>query len=107
MNRDMSYELDDAFSTRNDGEVLLMDEPRPRVLRGGGSTNISRPNAVALRDAGPVEIDAEVMGDRTVKAKGLAGMEVDLPIIGKVNLVHVGIGAAVGIGLYLLLKKKG
>ena len=60
MQRDMSYELDDAFSTRNDGEVLLVDAQPSRVLRGGGSLNISRPNAVARDAAGAT---AAAMGD--------------------------------------------
>lgn len=102
MQRDMSYELDDAFSTRNDGEVLLMDEPRPRVLRSGGSTNISRPNDVALRDAGPVAIyDSPVR-----PASGLAGVEVDLPLIGKINLIHLGVGIAAGAALMWFLNRK-
>jgi hypothetical protein len=104
MQRDMSYELDDAFSTRNDGEVLLVDEPAPRVLRGGGSLNISRPNAVAIRDSGPVSVirDVEVMRPAT----GLQGAEVDLPFIGKVNLIHVGVGIAAGVALMWFLNRK-
>jgi hypothetical protein len=109
MQRDMSYELDDAFSTRNDGEVLLVDEPRPRVLRGGGSLSIRRPNAVALRDAGPIEVDAEVMsggGSRAaVDLAGDAGV-VAVPGLGNVNLIHVGVAVAAGALLMWLLNKK-
>jgi hypothetical protein len=106
MQRDMTYELDDAFSTRNDGEVLLVDEARPRVLRSGRSTDVSRPNAVALRDAGPVEVDAEVMRDTITRADGMAGVEVTLPVLGKVNLLHVGIGIAIGAAVLWVLKRK-
>jgi hypothetical protein len=105
MQRDMSYELDDAFSSRNDGEVLLVDEPKPRVLRGGGSTNISRPNAVALRDSGPVESD-DVLRHGYTPATGLQGTTVDLPLVGQVNLLHVGLGIAAGAALVWLLSKK-
>jgi hypothetical protein len=102
----MSYELDDAFSTRNDGEMLMVDAPAPRVIRSGGSTSISRPNEVAIRDAGPVMIDNEVMGDRNTRATGLAGVEVTLPVIGRVNLLHLGVGIAAGVALMWFLKKK-
>lgn len=101
--RDMSYELDDAFSTRNDGEMLLMDEPKPRVLRGGGSTSISRPNAVAIRDSGPIEHDN---GQDYTRATGLEGTTVKLPLIGEVNLIHVAVGIAAGAALMWFLNRK-
>jgi hypothetical protein len=105
MQRDMSYELDDAFGSRNDGEVLLVDEPKPRVLRGGGGTSISRPNAVALRDSGPV-VDANIDGATYTPATGLQGATVDLPLVGTVNLLHIGIGIAAGAALVWFLSKK-
>lgn len=98
MNRDMSYELDDAFSTRDNGEIIKLQARQPRVLRGGDMTTpIMKPNYQAIHDEGPIHAATSVYeGQQPVRATGLMGAEVDIPVVGRVNLVHVGIGIGVG-----------
>lgn len=109
MNRDMSYELDDAFSSRNDGEIISLQAPRPRVLRGGDQTTpIYKPNYQAIHDEGPIHAATSVYdGQQPTRATGLMGAEVDIPVIGKINLVHIGVGIGLGVlAMWLLSGKK-
>lgn len=96
MDRDMSYELDDAFGMRDAGEVQPLPVTKTKVLRTPGLAPIFSPNEVTkIRDA-------EVVGPAT----GMAGAEIDLPVIGRVNLVHVGIAVALGYVACKMLAKK-
>lgn len=96
MDRDMSYELDDAFSLRDAGEAQPMPVPKTRVLRTPGLSPVFSPNEVTkIRDA-------EVVG----RATDMAGVEVDLPVVGRVNLLHVGVALALGYVACKMLTKK-
>ena len=99
MDRNSSYELDDAMSMRDAGEVTLIDADRPHTLRVPGVTVAEQ----AGQDAFHPLTDA----DRSTRATGMAGVEVTLPMLGKVNLVHLAVAAGVGaIICYLIAGRK-
>jgi hypothetical protein len=124
--RDMSYELDASFASRNDGEVQNVAQPRTRFARSPGLT-IRQPNAaldddavdavpvsdvpraidgsgygVMLRDA---EGTRDLVSQHVRRAGGLSDLEIDLPIIGKVNLLHVGVAVAATLLVCKMMKK--
>jgi hypothetical protein len=99
MDRNQSYELDDAMSMRDAGEVVLVDADRPHTLRVQGVT--------VARQAGENAFHPLVDSDPTTRATGLAGVEVEIPGIGKVNLIHMAVAAGVGaIICYLIAGRK-
>ena len=96
MDRNQSYELDDAMSMRDAGEVILADADRPVPLRTPGVQVMPQPAEASFRDADPVE-----------RATGMAGVEVQIPVLGKVNLVHMAVAAGVGALIcYLIAGRK-
>lgn len=98
MDRDMSYDLDDSFALRDAGEVQPMPEVKTRVLRTPGLAPVLAPNEITkLRDAG------EAMPVRDMA--GVGALEVDLPVVGKVNLLHVGLAVGATLLVCKLLKK--
>ncbi len=101
MQRDMSYELDDVFSSRNAGELIdeqhfetkKLRTPGLRVLTPTESHALAHPHDVAL----PVPTSTPIMD--------LAG-DVNVPFIGPVSTQKLAIGAAVGLGIWLLFFRK-
>ena len=99
MDRNSSYELDDAMSMRDAGEVTLIDADRPHTLRVPGVTVAEQ----AGQDAFHPLTDA----NQTTRATGMAGAEFEIPGLGKVNLVHMAIAAGVGAVIcYLIAGRK-
>ena len=94
MQRDMSYDLDDAMALRDAGEVQSLSTPKTMVLRTPGLTAVF-PNEV--HDA------ADMEADTTHRPMDLAGVTVDLPVLGQVNLLHIGLAAGL---VYLLCRMR-
>lgn len=100
MQRQMTSDLDDAMALRDAGEVQeLVDQQRTRVLRTPGLRPVFAPNEIALTSD----------EDHLQKPTDLAGLldvaQVDVPILGKVNLVHVAVAVGVTLLVCKMLKK--
>ena len=107
--RDMSYELDGIFSTRNQGQLISSSPVATQVTRTPGLTPMRvRPTARAIPGSvsgmGEYVEAPNYSGGSMVDQvlKGL-GAEINLPIIGSVS---VGMGLLAGLGVYFLLKEK-
>jgi hypothetical protein len=99
MDRNQSYELDDAMSLRDSGEVILVDADRPVTLR--------TPGVSVAPQAGENAFHPLTDADRPTRATGMAGVEVEIPVLGKVNLVHMAIAAGAGALIcYLIAGRK-
>lgn len=80
MQRDMSYELDDAFALRDAGEIQNLSTPKTTVLRTPGLTAVF-PNEVHAA--------SDMETDTTHRPMDLAGATIDLPLLGQTNVVHL------------------
>ncbi len=94
MQRDMSYDLDDAFALRDAGEVQNLSTPKTTVLRTPGLVAVF-PNEVHAA--------ADMEADTTHRPMDLAGVTVDVPMLGQVNLLHIGLAAGL---VYLLCRAR-
>lgn len=109
MQRDMSYELDDVFSTRNAGELIEEQVMKTRVLRTPGLRVLATPQAQSLDPAldhslsNPLGVSMQ--GGFYAKANDLAG-DINLPFIGAVSTQQLALGAlAGGLVWFLFLRK--
>lgn len=90
--RDMTYDLDGVFSSRNQGQLIAAPIMQARTIRTPGLIRISRPNAGVPVPSG---------------FSGWLDDETDLPVVGKVSNKMLLAGVAViGIGAFLVLKRK-
>ena len=135
MDRNMSYELDDVFASRNAGELVSVAPVRQRIVRSSGLTQVSNlplgtrlgtpktrrldspmsrriPSQHARRIAGPQD-PRLTQGRPTVMASGLAGayepingMGLELPFIGMVSWSSVAVGAALGLAVMAIIKRR-
>jgi len=110
--RDMSYELDGVFSTRNQGQLISSTPVATKMSRTPGLAPVRvRPSYVPIKGAiagmgRPVGEYVEApnySGGSLVDTalKGL-GAEINLPLIGTVT---VGTLAVVGLGIFFLTRK--
>lgn len=135
MDRNMSYELDDVFASRNAGELVSVAPARQRIVRSSGLTQVSNlplgtrlgtpktrrldppmsrriPSQHARRIAGPQD-PRLTQGRPTVMASGLAdayspmdGLGLTLPIIGTVSWGSLAVGAAIGLAMMAIVKRR-
>ena len=104
VDRDMSYELDDAFSGRNAGELQEAEVVQTRAMRTPGLRNLTKP--LYTRDAIPATT-ADTWDGGYTKATGLADMTLDVPVIGTLSIKSIAIGAAIGaLALWAFKQKK-
>jgi len=94
MQRDMSYELDDSFSTRNAGELVRTMVPKTRVMRTPGLRVLAKPQIESANVYGS-DFEQLYEGTPVRAADGLAG--ITLPGVGAVDLKSAAIGAVVGV----------
>jgi hypothetical protein len=95
MQRDMSYALDGAFSTRNQGQLISTQRVQTQTMR--------TPGLVALRDSNSGGMGTPTPGGAGIRPAGVAGLpgmggfELTLPIVGTINWPSLLFGAAIGI----------
>ena len=113
MQRDMSFDLDAAFSTRNEGELLSVRPAKTQVLRTPGLTVVSDGEAYDLPSEGadpmgmPSDSPLPYFRDEPASVEGLGGAVVNVPVLGQTNLLHVALGAAIGAAVvWFLFRKK-
>lgn len=110
--RDMSYDLDGVFSTRNQGQLISSTPVATKVTRTPGLAPVKiRPQYRALKGAisgmgrplGEYVEAPSYSGGGIVDAalKGL-GAEINLPVVGAVS---VGTLALVGVGIWFITRK--
>jgi hypothetical protein len=93
VDRDMSYELDDAFAGRNAGELQEAEVVQTRTMRTPGLKSLTRPLYTAERI--PATTPDTWDGGYTA-ATGLADMTLDVPVLGSLSVKSIAIGAVVG-----------
>jgi hypothetical protein len=129
MHRDMSFDLDGIFSTRNAGELTSVKQVRTRVTRApglerahradGGDVTVltpaigrkmhaSAPRPILRFPAKP--LDASAGRSLTTpfyhRPGDLAGLgDVTLPVIGTVSTISLALAAVLGYVGYKMLKK--
>jgi hypothetical protein len=96
MQRDMSYALDGAFSTRNQGQLISTQRLQTQTMRtpglvqlrdsNAGGMGVPTPGGAGIRPAGGVS-----------GLPGMSGFEITLPIVGTINWPSLLFGAAIGI----------
>ena len=109
MDRDMSYDLDAAFAGRNAGELQSVKPSRSRIRRTGGivvETPDGDPEALDAVEATVVSDVASPYPQPQMAGMGAFSAEVNIPVIGRVNVLHIAIGAAVGVALAMLLRRR-
>jgi LPXTG-motif cell wall-anchored protein len=90
--REMTYDLDGVFASRNQGQLIAAPAVQARTIRTPGLTQISRASIGTRMPSG---------------FSGWMDGETDLPVVGKVSNKMLLAGAAViGIGAFFLLKRK-
>ncbi len=102
MQRDMSYDLDDVFSTRGAGELVSHEVTKTRVLRTPGLRVLSAPK--------PTDIDPHM--DHSLSnplsksiADTLAG-DITIPVVGTVSVGKAAVGAAIGLGIWYFFLRR-
>lgn len=109
MHRDMSFDLDAAFSTRNDGELISTRPSRTQVLRTPGLTVLTPDEYESLPSEGddpmgfPSDSALPYEQDQPAAVEGLG---VSIPGLGETNLMHVALGVAIGAAIVWLIRKK-
>lgn len=136
MDRSMSYELDGAFAGRNAGELVSVQKSRTVVRRTPGLTASGADLSLGRRIPGPKTVRQMPMMDRRIPtmhnralsterntrlveargtraATGLAdayspmdGMGLEIPGLGLVSWSQIAVGAAVGMALMALLRRR-
>jgi len=128
MQRDMSYELDGIFGTRNAGELVTVQQTRTRIKRapglapaarmaGGDVRNLTPAIGTPMRGPLPRTISpalARSLGIPLAKSlekpifnvpRDLAGLgDVNLPIVGTVSVGMLALAAGLGFAAYKLMK---
>lgn len=106
--RDMSYDLDGVFSTRNQGQLISSTPVATQMTRVPGLAPVRvRPQYTPIKGAlsGMGEyVDAPNYSGGSLVDTALKGLgrEINLPLIGAVS---VGTLAVVGLGVYFLTRK--
>lgn len=111
VDRDMSCDLDDTFMTRNAGELRSVRVAQTKVMRTPGlktmpmRQNQDIPHGVYEPERIP-DVELVDTGDAPTRpVTDLAGMEIELPVVGKVNVVHAAGFVLVGFLAAKLMKK--
>lgn len=127
--RDMSYELDGVFASRNAGELVSVHQTRTKVVRASGLqrlgsplgtpkttrlaakpyTNLDRGMGTPMRGSANRNLNPPMSRPATGLSDGylpMGGLGLDLPLIGTVSWPQLGIGLAIGMGLMALLRKR-
>lgn len=99
--RDMSYELDSIFSTRNQGELISTPIVRTKVMRTPGLRRLSGPEAQHLTAADPVRSLSIPMASKLTDLG-----DIDLPVVGPVSVKNLAVGAAIGAALWYFVLRK-
>lgn len=110
--RDMSYDLDGIFSTRNQGQLISSTPVATKITRTPGLAPMKirpayKPIKGAIEGMGRplgdyVEAPSYSGGSLVDKALRGLGAPINLPVIGAVS---VGTIAVVGLGLWFLTRK--
>ncbi len=101
--RDMSYDLDSIFSTRNQGELISTPIVRTKVMRTPGLRQLRGPEAQHL-DPSMSRSLAVPMSSKLTDLSGLG--DIELPVVGAVSVKNLAIGAAVGAALWYFLLRR-
>lgn len=101
--RDMSYDLDSIFSTRNQGELISTPIVRTKVMRTPGLRQLHGPEAQHLDP----KMDRSLAIPMSHKLTDLSGLgDITLPVVGAVPIKNLAIGAAVAAALWYFVLRK-
>jgi hypothetical protein len=115
MDRDMSYDLDAAMASRNDGEMQNLAPARTRLARSPG-VRVMQPNDLdsdserTLLALPENQQPHDSPANRSIRGRGASaadGLALDLPFIGSVNLVHIGLAVGATLLICKMMKKNG
>jgi hypothetical protein len=92
MKRDMSYALDGAMSTRNQGQLVSTQRVQTQTMR--------TPGLVATGDQGGMGKPLPTVG--TKPAQGLGAFSLELPLVGTVHWPTLALGVIAGAAVWSL-----
>lgn len=127
--RDMSYELDGVFSTRNAGELVSAERPKMKIVRNSGLkrlgtplgtpkttrllptpyTNLNHSLGTKMGTPRTTSLDPAMSHPATGLADAyspMAGLGLDVPFLGTISWQQIAVGAAVGMALMALLRRR-
>jgi hypothetical protein len=97
MQREMSYALDGALSSRNQGQLVSTQTIQTKTMRTPGLTPVKD---------GPGGMGVPLKGGATMPSKGLGFVDVSLPVVGEVHWRSLILGGLVGLVVWKMSKKK-
>lgn len=97
MQREMSYALDGALASRNQGQLVSTQTIQTRTMRTPGLTPVKD---------GPGGMGVPLKGGATMPAKGLGFVDLELPVVGKVHWSSLALGAGLGLLVWKMTKKR-
>lgn len=104
MQRDMSYALDGALSTRNQGQLISTQRLQTQTMR--------TPGLVQVRDSNAGGMGVPTPGGAGIRPAGVAGLpgmgafEITLPIFGTISWGSLALGAIIGVVAWKLTTGK-
>jgi hypothetical protein len=97
MNRDMSYALDGAFSTRNQGQLVSTQRIQTQTMRTPGLVQVRDSNAGGMGTPSPGGASMPRKAGGMSGLPGMGAFDITLPIIGTISWPSLLFGAAIGI----------
>jgi hypothetical protein len=104
MQRDMSYALDGAFSTRNQGQLISTQRIQTQTMR--------TPGLVPVKDTQSGGMGVPTPGGAKTRPAGMAGLpgmgafEITVPIFGTISWGSLALGAIIGVVAWKLTTGK-